>query len=143
MRISDWSSDVCSSDLSRGEGEQVLPVARRRVPIRVRVESRLKRVAQRGGGGDGDEVGFQAVRIPERAGLQEFVRERQPGVVVDAQQRDRPVAGHPAGPQRGRAALPLRQVRSEARRVGKEWVRTWRYRWSPCHVKNKKKKHCI
>src|SRR3546814_974698 len=66
MRISDWSSDVCSSDL------------------------------------------FQAVRIPERAGLQESVRERQPGVVVDAQQRDVPVAGHPAGPQRGRAALPLR-----------------------------------
>src|SRR3546814_6759112 len=57
--------------LSRGEGKQVLPVAWRRVLLRVRVESRLKRVAQRGGGGDGDEVGFKAVRIPERAGLQE------------------------------------------------------------------------
>src|SRR3546814_15857300 len=27
--------------------------------------------------------------------------------------------------------------RSEERRVGKEWVSTWRYRWSPDHEKKK------
>src|SRR3546814_15625637 len=29
-------------------------------------------------------------------------------------------------------------TRSEARRVGKEWVSTCRSRWSPCHKKKKK-----
>src|SRR3546814_20751741 len=30
--------------------------------------------------------------------------------------------------------------RSEERRVGKEWVRTGRYGWAPCHIKKKKNK---
>src|SRR3546814_13232866 len=38
-----------------------------------------------------------------------------------------------------RWALPL--PRSAERRVGKEWVSTGRYRWSPCHIKKKKTKH--
>src|SRR3546814_12699172 len=31
-------------------------------------------------------------------------------------------------------------MRSEARRVGKECVKTCRYRWAPCHEKKKKQK---
>src|SRR3546814_12158651 len=35
------------------------------------------------------------------------------------------------------SGLPLAVVRSEERRVGKEWVRTCRSRWSPDHEKKK------
>src|SRR3546814_19543152 len=33
---------------------------------------------------------------------------------------------------------PILFVRSDERRVGKEWVRKCRYRWSPVHTKKKK-----
>src|SRR3546814_16594870 len=44
-----------------------------------------------------------------------------------------PTRSHPGAPALGRAAWlrPARLSRSEARRVGKEWVRTCYSRWAP------------
>src|SRR3546814_20207846 len=81
MRISDWSSDVCSSDL---------------------------------------------LRAPTDARLAELMR----------QLRGLHALGHDRGMklQHGDAWITCR---SEERRVGKECVRTCRYRWSPDHYKKK------
>src|SRR3546814_5789068 len=59
MRISDWSSDVCSSDLARGAGSRSL--GRRPVPARV---VRQRRAA----GFDGER------RVHHRLDLAELVR---------------------------------------------------------------------
>src|SRR3546814_18461577 len=39
-----------------------------------------------------------------------------------------------------RYMFPGAALRSEDRRVGKEWVSTWRSRWSRCHEKKKENK---
>src|SRR3546814_12576353 len=106
MRISDWSSDVCSSDLRvavQGRQEVVGFLARR--PCR-RVEFRERRVCRRvglqhgHGGGHGPHSGAGHAA----SGTRSKVRPR----------RCRPV-GHP---------------RSDERRVGKECVSPCRSRWS-------------
>src|SRR3546814_8930500 len=84
MRISDWSSDVCSSDLpgsppSRGHSESKAGLTALFLAVRFQVKHRI--VAA---------LGHQA---------------------------------EPAGDF----------LRSEERRVGKEWVSTCRSRWSPDH----------
>src|SRR3546814_15798690 len=97
MRISDWSSDVCSSDLAD-------PAV---------------------------HIGTIAAEITLES------ERREPSVVKAA-------VGFPAQPKVGRlriaralyfsrATVPSGEGRSEERRVGKEWVRTCRSRWSPYH----------
>src|SRR3546814_21036624 len=110
MRISDWSSDVCSSDLCRsGFSRELLPLP---LPLRRQGEGRApplrrpaiiprmdkqpttpRRALVTGGSGD---LGGALCRQLAADGLH---------VIVHA--------------------------RSEARRVGKECVRTCRSRWSP------------
>ena len=64
-----------------------------------------------------DQVDGQALAGPERMRAQQVVDEVQAGVVMETQQHDRPVAGNAAGPQRRRAALPVRDgVRRGAQR---------------------------
>src|SRR3546814_20865391 len=103
MRISDWSSDVCSSDLAKVHKWLALLMAIQILfwfvsglffaiaPIEtVRSEHRIA------------ELPIQPVSLSTAAiGLQR-------------------IAGSPA-------------ARSEERRVGKEWVSTCRSRWSPYH----------
>src|SRR3546814_15275400 len=104
MRISDWSSDVCSSDLA------------------VRGEFAHHRLVQ-------PDVHFGTA--VEFAGIAEFLRELLAvgEARVDVEQfhqvddRGAPVEG-----QRDRGA-----DRSEERRVGKGCVSTCRYRWWPYH----------
>src|SRR3546814_4359108 len=105
MRISDWSSDVCSSDLH--------------LPGTI-------------GGGVGDDVadgrglyGLIAV-IADR----DDVDARVAGIVVvqHIAYRHRLIAG--LGERAGRQA---EELRSEERRVGKGCVSTCRSRWSPYH----------
>src|SRR3546814_17596255 len=113
MRISDWSSDVCSSDLQAVEQEapQVAYPAQRVVEL---VDVLVQRPA--------DPAGL-------RTGL---VHHRR---ILFAQARH--LAVHIA--QRRFLAAP----RSAERRDGKECVRTCRSRWSPYHAKKTKLKDHI
>src|SRR3546814_16072324 len=106
MRISDWSSDVCSSDLLRREAEILVEVARRR--------RRAEAV----------DAEAQAVQ-PGIA----FPAEGRAGFDRDAQY----AAGQNVRAIIVRLRVEARGAghRSEERRVGKECVSTCRSRWSP------------
>src|SRR3546814_15974088 len=104
MRISDWSSDVCSSDL--------LALAR----------ALLKRPDLL--------VANEAISVLDGAGQNRLVerildRRRGQGVIWTL--------------QRPEMAALFDSIRSEERRVGKEWVSTCRSRWSPDHSKKRHK----
>src|SRR3546814_16585539 len=105
MRISDWSSDVCSSDL-QAERNPVL-VAHWVGGSRSRVEFKDKVVHI---GGD-DELNPMQMFLASSAACD-----------VDL------VAMHAAF-----LGLKIESLRSEERRVGKECVSTCRSRWSPYH----------
>src|SRR3546814_15586179 len=105
MRISDWSSDVCSSDL-RLRGSRCGKARRRRCTkgriLEVMVDERRRC-------GIGDRVPGVTFRLRDGAQWVEKTRAELFGnrrVVI---------------------------FRSEERRVGKECVSTCRYRWSPSH----------
>src|SRR3546814_16478600 len=105
MRISDWSSDVCSSDLGAG--------------LAVFFE----------------QVAFEAARVdpdPHRAavglgGVDDFLHAfgRADIARIDAQARRARIGGL--------ERAPVVEMRSEERRVGKEGVSTGRTRWSRYH----------
>src|SRR3546814_15808320 len=118
MRISDWSSDVCSSDLHvepvvelRIVGDQFLHLGVGPVDV--------LRVAREGGpaeGADaaaeeGADVGRHETREVEGLG-DAFIQRHLADVVAVVEGGD---------------------ARSEERRVGKEWGSTCRSRWSPYH----------
>src|SRR3546814_16457388 len=100
MRISDWSSDVCSSDL----------------PSRFKLGGRLN--------GLRDEV--------ERAPWS-LVRQLQPSRGQLLCRSDHLLERSAVSSQLDRSRSRILSHRSEERRVGKEWVRTFRIRWSPDH----------
>src|SRR3546814_14995480 len=105
MRISDWSSDVCSSDLAGKEtaGSMAMDEGHRQWSQRVRlVISNAKAVPSPGGLGGGEKGGFPRRRL----------RTAPRGAAAAAK----------AAPGEGKI-LP---VRSEARRVGQEGGRTGR-----------------
>src|SRR3546814_8980391 len=153
MRISDWSSDVCSSDLM-----SVFDVHINRAPVGGRV-SRVVYVPGKFLNADLDKASDDNER-------QYFVVERPDGVKVGftqiaglvarrivkfAKVGDIVVAGQRIGLIRfgsrvdvflpsgtaptvvlGQRAIAGETVRSEARRGGKEGVSTFRLWWSPC-----------
>src|SRR3546814_20030630 len=98
MRISDWSSDVCSSDLAQEVAVLLLPGDRQ-----ARLHGDAKAHRRTAGG----------LRLAELRHRVEIV-----GVPGDL------------GLERVRHLL-FAAVRSEGRRVGKEWFSTCRSRWSP------------
>src|SRR3546814_14842110 len=124
MRISDWSSDVCSSDLSgvvatgnqiAGQPEQ-LPVSSGsalRIPVVEGINPRVWR--------DGNawvvDLRPQAARpdVPLRIDAQ-MVSPQGPRLFIPTEGVGRPIV-----------------ARSEERRVGKECVSTCRSLWSPYH----------
>src|SRR3546814_16745531 len=106
MRISDWSSDVCSSDL-HGRG---------RKPARERIEAMLERDYQMQKTGNCDytltvayDQGADGVRLDDE--------------IASLQTEMFNIA------ESSRCSIE----RSEERRVGKEYVRTCRSRWLPYH----------
>src|SRR3546814_12766644 len=119
MRISDWSSDVCSSDLcpcwSAEPGPR--PVRERRY---------LAGVASVAPGRAADTHDHQRGGRPRAAQAQPA-----PSAAFSAATS---LTG--ASPDAGR---PRGSTRSEERRVGKECVSTCRYRWSPYNKKKKQK----
>src|SRR3546814_16285127 len=111
MRISDWSSDVCSSDLGQLAGDRF-------------VQATL-RAQQRGELGDEERVAVRGVG--DRAG----------DVITDAVTARLQERADVGGRERCDVQRP---ARSEARREGKEWVSTCRSRWSPAPTNKQDKK---
>src|SRR3546814_16360454 len=105
MRISDWSSDVCSSDLL----QRVVLESQGRAVEQLHQPGALVELLQRGDGG----------MLEAGIGLGQDTPEVAVG---DA-------AGN-EGTNHGESDLG---IRSEERRVGKECVSTCRSRWSPYH----------
>src|SRR3546814_12090164 len=104
MRISDWSSDVCSSDLNAGGAWQVNQWLKKAVLLSFRLNDMA--IVE---GGPGGATWWD--KVPSKfAGWGEN-RFRDAGF----------------------RAVPGAIVRSEERRVGKECVSTCRSRWSPYH----------
>src|SRR3546814_13187247 len=115
MRISDWSSDVCSSDLGQvgvhGDGSDLAIVSY----------------------GNGYYLSRQAEKILADDGVKARVIDLRWLGPVD----EDALLAAVGGAQR----LLIVDERSEERRVGKECVSTCRSRWSPSpEKKNKKKK---
>src|SRR3546814_14608793 len=106
MRISDWSSDVCSSDLV--------------APLRQAREER-----DIGGKTIGEIQRSLAAEEARRLFLQRFML----GRIAAQQARTTGAHGHPA-PDRVRHR-PRNRLRAEERRVGKACVSKCRSRWPP------------
>src|SRR3546814_18570417 len=112
MRISDWSSDVCSSDL-------------RNIILRSEIISDIRRRMT-----DGGFLEFQTPILTASSpeGARDFL--------VPARMHPGKFYALPQAPQQFK---PLIMVRSAERGVGKERVRTCNTRWWPYHTKKKKK----
>src|SRR3546814_13339029 len=130
MRMSDWSSDVCSSDL-------LPPVA---------LEGRIEAVAafrclDEGEGNAGCLHGPPVdLAVPLRhIDPVDVVAMGMPGTEIDRVGVLEPGLGNRGGAQHvvaagaAAAAQDRRHPRSEERRVGKECVSTCRSRWAPYH----------
>src|SRR3546814_19149250 len=113
MRISDWSSDVCSSDL-----DSAPLVAAMGHPLRD-VRPFQRRILHLG------PPATPALDLPARLLIQ-FAGLRAQPFRADPPRR------------RQQMGVVVAMVRSEERRVGKECVSTCRSRWSPYHYKKKK-----
>src|SRR3546814_1922379 len=99
MRISDWSSDVCSSDLNRALGGDDGARARSLAALkRAREKERRSHTGPR----EAQAKQVRDVIVPETITVQEL-------------------------------ANRMAEKGSEERRVGKEWGRTCRSRWSRLH----------
>src|SRR3546814_15920030 len=111
MRISDWSSDVCSSDLALEGVALALPALKR-------AEKLQKRAAR---------VGFD---WPDAAGPRDKVLE-------ELQELDEAASHDHRIEEYGDLLFAMvnlgRHLRSAERRVGKESVSTCNSRWSPYH----------
>src|SRR3546814_15911121 len=114
MRISDWSSDVCSSDLN-----EPIVVVRSELGADTeqrRYERSLEHMAP---------MIVGAIRQPPHSA---GIRSGEPAKC------DRATAGKGQPiPREQPAILPRHALRPAERRVGKEWVSTCVSRWSPDH----------
>src|SRR3546814_13596775 len=107
MRISDWSSDVCSSDLwNKTDG-----VVRMNIPGQPEIEVRIEE------GRDNCRLCGIAL-IDNENGTLSMQRH------MKFYESQRPFADDIG------IFMQWQASRSEARRVGKEWVRTGQYRWA-------------
>src|SRR3546814_18675246 len=117
MRISDWSSDVCSSDLFTDTAQNVVFI---------------------GGPGTGKTHLASALAVSGITAHNKRVRFFSTVDLVNLLEREK------YDGKAGRIAQGLLRTdlvildRSEERRGGKEWVRTFRLGWSP-ETKKKKK----
>src|SRR3546814_15985446 len=113
MRISDWSSDVCSSDLAKGRlyftANRNTPIEQQLYAIDIARPNQLTQLTENGWT-NGASMDGAASRI-----------------VVSRSKTDHPAQVYLAD------AAGKRIARSEERRVGKECVSTCRSRWSPSH----------
>src|SRR3546814_11945064 len=141
MRISDWSSDVCSSDLDEdSDGRYILLVAQYRVPLKAQC---LELPAGLIGDEREDENPADAAarELEEETGYRAAIMENlgrfysSPGMVSESFTLFKATNLTKTGPGGGTPDenIAVHRVRSEERRVGKECVSTCRSRWSPYH----------
>src|SRR3546814_1481634 len=117
MRISDWSSDVCSSDLQLVRVHGVAHVGGEQ-QRRDAEDDRVIRLVRL----QADEASLVTRQIDTQE-LQLRLIDRQRFLLGISEERG----------DRYRAGQSQIQGRSEERRVGKECVSTCRSRWSPYH----------
>src|SRR3546814_16683921 len=120
MRISDWSSDVCSSDLSatastRKRTTGTMNAARHDVRERC-VDSVASDVS---------------LIIPSPAMVEEEVLDERRSCADQDNEAETPEDAHPPHHQPAANTNTVVNHRSEEHRGGKEWASTYRYRWSP------------
>src|SRR3546814_16670853 len=133
MRISDWSSDVCSSDLGGEEGDQ--PLRNRQSLRRERRQQRIECAPLRLGrhrSRNFQSVPPQGIREVDAA---DELRRRLHLVAVEQPDRHElaPALGaRLAGRKRAQAEMVDggRSPRTEERRVGQEGVRQCKSRWT-------------
>src|SRR3546814_16502942 len=121
MRISDWSSDVCSSDLVRRPRHEVGGSA-----------------AQ--GGEKGPQAGQGRAEIPQPGQSQGNLDRPRQAAALDGRADQEGQEGRGFPDQEVIGTNTRENARSEERRVGKECVSTCRSRWSPSHYKKQKTK---
>src|SRR3546814_16095978 len=114
MRISDWSSDVCSSDLPDSQDICFVPDGNYAGIVR-----KIRPDADEGGA----IVHVDGRMLGRHKGLIHYTVGQRKGLEIGGQPE------------------PLYVVRSEERRVGKGCVSKCRSRWLPDHLKKKKKIH--
>src|SRR3546814_18858515 len=137
MRISDWSSDVCSSDLLIEDGKVTAPVkGATLIGNGPETMQKVKMVGHDLALDDGVGVcGKDGQSVPVGVG--------QPSLLIDGLTVGGTKACGPGlgigdwGLERADSRLPCR---SAERRVGEYGYSQCSYRWSPYHKKKKKKK---
>src|SRR3546814_13747435 len=106
MRISDWSSDVCSSDLAREFRPQLVYAEREDDYIRERIAT--------------------GALAADWSFMEAMAAQPQVDVVVVGT-----FGAAGLSPTLSAVAAGQDVARSDARRVGEEWVSTCRFRWPP------------
>src|SRR3546814_13990087 len=125
MRISDWSSDVCSSDLGRGLGRQ------RGTPRSSERRGHYPRAKRNGSDSILGRVGLFRAGKRARAHLACIGLDRggnAAGQIVEALDEARSAFEQPQHVLRAEHLAVA--LRSEERRVGEEWVSTCESRWA-------------
>src|SRR3546814_4711548 len=120
MRISDWSSDVCSSDLSPDRFQTCLCKKTRRNARCQRAFSADQKSSH----------GFPPRRPAPEPPLPSSLRWKRKSVSKE-RRRYSPLEPSQELARRSRSVEQSLSMRSEERRVGKECVSTCRSRWSP------------
>src|SRR3546814_11436402 len=127
--MSDWSADVCSSD--RIGGRRIEPGIARTLMLDIEegecfeIATDFAGVIDRAGEGPARDEGRAApAGAPHEL---EIVRQSAVGI-SDAAAKREPFGGAPE-----RFEFQTLDIRSEDRRVGNEWVRPWRSRWTHDH----------
>src|SRR3546814_11804664 len=122
MRISDWSSDVCSSDLQKIIEIQLLRGHSLIIPTACHPRRALSYSLFRTCEGPECQTHAQPLRAPRRGRRKEsHAKTQRRHVLVRASRAAR------RSPAKALRTVP--ELRSEARRAGKEGVSTCRYRW--------------
>src|SRR3546814_12005845 len=118
MRISDWSSDVCSSDLSRSDVSSSVARMRTRRTVPSLPATEMKSPLR---------IGRSNSRItPDTKLLTTFCKPKP-----------MPTDNAPATIASLPRSTPAKEMRSEERSVRKECVSKWRSRWTPYHYTQK------
>src|SRR3546814_12616626 len=122
MRISDWSSDVCSSDL--GDGDTLLLAAGKLAGKMVQLLAEADHVEQLARTLLG--LRLRQLQHGDRR-LHAVLQRGHMGEEVEVLEHHADLAAHAA--QMAGIRRPQPSIRSDERRVGKWWVRTGRSRW--------------